>query len=248
MRRWMLLVLMVLTGNCLASTPPQASADAQTLHQLRSAGFALSSNLLVYFNFEYGRAQEAGNREKYREALRELREGASSLGEAEHGKVYKIEEWVADLENHANEPTYPFSISLNRILEAHSQLDGLLASRYRSSAGGLSRSQSELNALSMDVSRMQLLYQTFTFRTLIVYIMDSDDGTVAALNQRVEEGFSRLVLDSPEAAAQVEKARMSYVFVRERLAQLDKTWLPNSVEYYMRRVVRLLDQAAVKGG
>ncbi|MCY1557284.1 hypothetical protein D9M68_941250 [compost metagenome] len=95
---------------------------------------------------------------------------------------------------------------------------------------------------------MQLLYLTFTFRTLIVYIMDSDDRAVAALNQRIEEGFGRLVLKSPEAAVQVEKARMSYVFVRERLAQLDKSWLPNSVEYYMRRVVRLLDQAAASVG
>ncbi|MDH4874457.1 hypothetical protein [Pseudomonas sp. BN515] len=248
MRRWMLLVLVLLTGNVLASPPAEISANAQSLHQLRSAGFALSANLLVYFNFEYGRAQEASNHEQYREALRVLREGAASLGGAERHKVGQIEAWVADLEEHAGEPTYPFSISLNRILEAHSQLDGLLGERYRASAGSISRSQSELNALSLDASRMQLLYLTFTFRTLIVYIMDSDDGTVAALNQRIEDGFSRLALESPEAVTQVQKARMSYVFVRERMEQLDKSWLPNSVEYYMRRVVRLLDQAAVSVG
>lgn len=212
-----------------------ASLDAERLHSIRSQAFSVCSNLLVHYNPNQNDS-DPRHAEHYRQALHQLQQlvtqeqdplliqAASDM----HQRVGELERQPAS--NAQLHPTW-----INPLLEAQARLDRQAATRYAAIAPGEPRREA-LHRLSLDIERLQLLYQTRTFGSLAVYVMAMDDNTFVQLDQQILEGFAALEQDWPQQATELSKLKRKYDFIRPRLLRHELGWVPGGAAYYLGQV------------
>ncbi|MNY05459.1 hypothetical protein D3C86_1381820 [compost metagenome] len=79
-----------------------------------------------------------------------------------------------------------------------------------------------------------------------MYVLDVDDDTVPQLDGQILQGFADLKAQWPERASELSKLKQSYDFVRPRLLQHDRAWVPGSAAYYLGQVTTRLAQLDAK--
>lgn len=212
-----------------------ASPNAERLQAIRSQAFSTCSNLLVHYNPNQNDS-DPRNAERYQQALQQLQR----LVTLEQDPL--LIQYASDMRKHVEQlerqsattaELYPTWI--NPLLEAQSRLDQQASVRYASATPIEPRRQA-LHKLALDIERLQLLYQTRTFGSLAVYVIEMDDTTFAQLDQQIQQNFTALKQDWPEHAAELNKLLRKYDFIRPRLLKHELVWVPGSAAYYLGQV------------
>ncbi|MNN96595.1 hypothetical protein D3C81_2156150 [compost metagenome] len=66
-----------------------------------------------------------------------------------------------------------------------------------------------------------------------MYVMVVDDETVPDLDRNIINGLSELNKQWPEKSAELERLNTKYRFIRFRLLNNSRGWVPGSAAYYM---------------
>jgi hypothetical protein len=222
-----------------------ASLAAERLHSIRSQAFSVCSNLLVHYNPNQNDG-DSRHTENYRKALQQLQQLVTQeqdplLIEA----TSDIRKRIDELELQPTSNAYLYPMWINPILEAQARLDQQAAKRYGVTTPSDPRHQ-VLHRLSLDIARLQLLYQTRTFSSLAVYVMEMDDNTFPQLDQQIIQGFTTLEQNWQQHAAELSKLKRKYNFVRPRLLKHEQGWVPGSAAYYLGQVTAGLAQLDTK--
>lgn len=226
---------------CLLPALACADLSARRLQDIRLQAFGLCSNLLAFYNPNQ-QAADPRYAERYRQDLLTLRgllagQGAASLelAVAEMGKQIDGLEAVPA----GQDELYPGWII--PLLKAHARLDREAAEAYAASPPGDERLLT-LHRLSLDIERLLLLYQTRAFSMLGMYVMVVDDDTVPQLDAGILQGFADLTVQWSEHSAELEALKHNYDFIRPRLLQHSRNWVPGSAAYYLGRITSRLAQ------
>lgn len=233
--RLLLVLLLALPG--LAS----ASLSAQRLQDIRIQAFGTCSNLLAFYNPNQD-AADPRHAERYREHLQALQglldgQDATPLGQA-GAEMHTL---VADLGRVPAGQAELYPELIIPLLKAHARLDREAATAYAAAPPAEQR-QLTLHGLSLNVERLLLLYQTRAFSLIGMYVLDVDDNTVPQLDGQIHQGFADLAAQWPEHSAELAKLKQSYDFIRPRLLQHDRAWVPGSAAYYLGQVTTRLAQ------
>ncbi len=211
-----------------------ASPNAERLQTIRIQAFKVCSNLLADYNPNQ-HDSDPRYAERYRLALQELEQLVVQEQEPLLIQTVKnMRQPIDELERHpeTNPQLYPNWI--NPLLEAQARLDNQAAATYASL--NVTADKELSNRLNLDIERLQLLYQTRTFGSLGVYVMEVDDNTFAQLDQRIVRGFAALEQQRPDQAVELGKLKSSYEFIRPRLLKHELTWVPGGAAYYLGKV------------
>ncbi|MCY1479593.1 hypothetical protein D9M68_130330 [compost metagenome] len=226
---------------CLLPTLACADLSARRLQDIRLQAFDLCSNLLAYYNPNQ-EAADPRHAERYRQDLLTLRgllagQGASSLELA----VAEMGEQIDGLEVVPAGQDELYAGWIIPLLKAQARLDREAAERYAAAPPSDERLL-VLHRLSLDIERLLLLYQTRAFSLLGMYVMVVDDDTVPQLDAGIVRGFAELTTQWPEHAAELAALKRNYDFIRPRLLQHSRDWVPGSAAYYLGRITSRLAQ------
>ncbi|MDH4565592.1 hypothetical protein E8E95_02755 [Pseudomonas sp. BN414] len=218
----------------LVPTLALANLDAERLQAIRGKAFSACSNLLVHYNPNQD-GSDSRFTERYRQDLLTLQqlvaqEGDPQLIQAAAAMRHSIDE--LERQPASNAQLYPAWI--NPLLKAQASLDQQAAKRY--SAAVLDEPRLALHELSLNVARLQLLYQARTFGGLVVYVVDGDDNAFIQLDRQILQGFTALEHSWPQHAAELNKLKGKYDYVRPRLLKNEQRWVPGSAAYYLGQV------------
>lgn len=139
----------------------------------------------------------------------------------------------------SNAQLYPNWI--NPLLEAHANLDRLAASRYTANPP-VAPELAIRHTLTLDVARLLLLYQTRTFGSLAVYVIEVDEGTFTHLDLQIKQGFRTMEQLTPDQAVAIAKLKRKYEYIRPRLLQHEIDWVPTGAAYYLGQIIDGLNQ------
>ncbi len=211
-----------------------AGADAERLQTIRGKAFSVCSNLLVRYNPNQD-GSDPRYTDRYHQDLKTLQqlvaqEEDPQLIQAAADMGKRIEE----LERQPASSAALYPTWINPLLKAQASLDQQAAKRYATVAPG--EPSLALHALSLNIQRLQLLYQARIFSGLIVYVVDGDENTFMQLDQQIIEGFSALEQSWPQKAAELGKLKGKYDYVRPRLLKSDKGWVTGGAAYYLSQV------------
>lgn len=223
--------------------PSLAFADlsAENLQSLRTKGFSLCNHLLVYYNPNQNGA-DPRHAELYREALQQLQQTLAGNTDTElQAAANAMQQRVRELEQQPTADAQLYPRWINPLLQAHATFDNLAAARYANSLPESSK-RLTLHTLSLNIDRLQLVYQTRIFGSLAVYVLQVDQNTVALLDGQIAQGFDTLAQQAPEHAAELAKLRRKYDYVRPRLLQHALSWVPSSAAYYLNQITDRLAQ------
>lgn len=231
MRRFICLAWLLFTLDATAA------GDFDTLQQIRFQAFSVSSELLLYYNpnQDGGDPRHAAG---YRQGLQRLQQLASDQPEVLQRDVSRLLQMVAALEA---QPLAEIGLRpswINPILEAQATLErnaAQLDGRQQGSAG------QAIDVLQLDLARLLLLYETRTFGSLAVYVMDMDDDSFVRLDRQIMAGFEQLTIGSGEHREALDGLRRKYDFIRPRLLQHGQGWVPESAFYYLDGIGRRLE-------
>lgn len=212
-----------------------ASLDAERLQTIRSQAFSTCSNLLVHYNPNQNDS-DPRHAERYRQALHQLQQ----LVTLEQDPLLiqaasDMRQRIGELERQPASDAQLYPTWINPLLEAQARLDRQAGKRYAAIAPS-EPSREVLHRLSLDIERLQLLYQTRTFGSLAVYVLEMDDNTFAQLDQQILQGFAALEHDWPQQAAELSKLKRKYDFIRPRLLSHELDWVPGGAAYYVGQV------------
>lgn len=231
MNRFLWLVL----AACSMVIPAQANEQSNHFQHIRLQGFLLMNNVLAFYN-PNGEGMDYRFQERYQQALVRLEEVVPPEGKMREA-LAQIREKLTDLDSKASEtPEYLYSHWVNPMLKAHAELDALAAAQYRQSSPP--EALARRHALNLDLSRLLLLYQTRTFGTLGVFVMVMEEDTFSRLDSSIESGFAELMAAHPELEEAVARLNSHYEFVRPRLMEHGKKWVPGITAYYMGNISR----------
>lgn len=235
LHRLLLVLLLMLPG--LAS----ASLAAQRLQDIRLQAFAACSNLLAFYNPNQDEA-DPRHLERYRQGFDGLQQLLAGQDDA------ALKEAAAEMRSVLEEiervPAGQMELYPERIIplmKAHARLEHRAAELYAAAPAAEPR-QLTLHRLSLDIERLLLLYQSRAFSLIGMYVLDVDDDTVPQLDGQILQGFADLKAQWPERATELSKLKQSYDFVRPRLLQHDRAWVPGSAAYYLGQVTTRLAQ------
>ncbi|MCC6073916.1 hypothetical protein ACFPTX_19585 [Pseudomonas sp. GCM10022188] len=222
------------------------SSVAQQLHEIRTHGFMLCSNLLVYFNSQDpASAFDPKVREEYRLNLRDLDTLAGGVAD-QPGIADSLQELKATIDSIEKEPEdvrVLYTSSLMPILRAHGDLEKAAESAYLK-MGATSPVVAGLNQLSLDMGRMLLLYESQAFINIGEYSVKSGEGSFEAIDQRIGSRFEELLKLEPNMESELREAITDYRFVRQKLKASNQTLISRSAIMYLGRSVEKLNLLA----
>lgn len=235
----LLFVLLLLPNLALASL------NAERLQAIRSLGFSVCSNLLVHYNPNQGDS-EPRYAERYHQALQQLQQ----LVTLEQDPLLiqaasEMRQHINELERQPASDAALYPARINPLLEAQARLDQQAAKRYASVAPSEPNRQL-LHHLTLNIERLQLLYQTRTFGSLAIYAVEVDDNTFPQLDQQILQGFAAIEHDRPQQAVELSKLKRKYEFIRPRLLKHELGWVPGSAAYYLGQVSDGLTKLDIK--
>ena len=235
------LVFFILCGPARAD-----SAAAQRLHELRTQGFLLCANLLVYYNNQdpaaafYPEAREA-----YRRNLAELDRLTAALQDKPQLAVALREMKVAigQLEKQPENSRVEYSLGLNPVLRAQGDFDKLVAAEYQKS-GEQPVKLANLHQLSLDLGRMLLLYENQAFSRTGIYSFEVHENSFKEIDQRIGTTYKALEELLPEGGDELKEVWQNYSFIRQRLKTSEHQVVARSATLYLGKGVQALDQLA----
>jgi hypothetical protein len=211
-----------------------ASLDAERLQAIRSQAFSVCSNLLVHYNPNQD-DHDPRYAERYRQDLLKLQQLVAQEEDPQLiQSVDSMRHSIDELERQpaSNAQLYPAWI--NPLLKAQASLDKQAAKRYSSVAP--SELRLTLHSLTLNIERLQLLYQARTFGGLVVYAVDGDDNMFNQLDQQIVQGFTELGQSWPQHSIELSRLKSKYDFVRPSLLKNEKGWVPSGAAYYLGQV------------
>ncbi|MNZ91373.1 hypothetical protein D3C78_1103550 [compost metagenome] len=238
--------LLAVTLLLLTTLPAWATTDTRDrLHAIRSQGFSLASNVLVYFNYQDPASTfDPAAREAYRANLANLGRlvggapAAPGLGEALQGlqdALAQLEKQPADSRQHPR--------LLNPLLRAHGELEKIAAAAY-AEAGAGAPGVVELHQQSIDLARMLLLYETHAFINLGIFFMDFHEDSLRELDQQVASRHATLLERLPGSADVLARVWTDYNFIRPNLLEPGKGVAAHSASRYLGKGIERLDHLA----
>jgi len=226
----------------LLAPPNLHASQGQHWHELRSLGFSLSANLLAYHS-EYEDIADPRRVDAYQQALQSIRLHATHLQDAELLSLSQtLEEQVGLLERQPATDIYRLPQLLNPILHSQAELDSLAGQHLTRQA--TDPRLTRLHQLSLDCSRILLLYQIRTYRFAVqTYFMTREEDSFEHLDQRIGEHFTALAND-PQLEPALQRAQRHYLFVRDKLVNHDQNWAPGGAATYLGLSISTLDELA----
>ena len=217
-----------------------AAQEAEQLFKIRYQAFAISSELLLYYN----PSQEGGDprhAEGYRRGVAQLQRLVASGPQTLQEPASELQRSIERLEAQPDSadqvilrPTW-----INPILEAQASLDRQAERLYDELPDDPRRVQ---HALQLELARLLLLYQTRTFGSLGVYVIGISDDSFERFDQQIIAGFDNLRGSDGNQASELEALRRKYEFIRPRLLHHNQDWVPESAFYYLDAIARRLDE------
>lgn len=235
------LVLFILCGPARAD-----SSDAQRLHEIRTQGFLLCANLLVYYNnLDPAAAFYPAAREAYRQNLAELDTLTAPLQDNPElsASLRDMKSAIGQLEKQPENSQVEYSVLLNPVLRAQGDLDRLAAAAYQAS-GEPPANVASLHRLSLDMGRMLLLYETQAFSRAGIYSFDVHENSFNELDQRIDATHKSLTELLPDASKELREVWQNYGFVRQRLKTSEQQVVARSASLYLGKSVAMLDRLA----
>jgi hypothetical protein len=230
----------------LSSAARAESSVTQQLHEIRTHGFLLCANLLVYFNSQDPAAAfDPEVREAYRLSLRELDALAGGVDDQPGiaDSLQELKSAVGLIEKEPKDVRLLYTSSLMPILRAHGDLEEAAENAYLK-MGETSLVVAGLNQLSLDMGRMLLLYESQAFINIGEYSVKSGEGSFEAIDQRIGSRFEELLKLEPAMESELRTAITDYKFVRQQLKASNQTLISRSAIMYLGRSVEKLNLLA----
>lgn len=244
----MLRRLLAVTLLLLTTLPAWATTDASDrLHAMRSHGFLLVANVLVYFNYHDSASTFSPEvREAYRAHLAGLGrlagEAPATPGLVE--AVQGLQEALAQLEKQPEDAAGQYARWINPLLRAHGELEKAAAAAYGGTGAGDSPA-GRLQQQSLDLGRLLLLYETQAFTNLGIFAVDFHEDSFREIDQRVAARHAALLEELPDAGATLGKVWTDYNFIRPHLLDSGKGVASRSAVRYLGKGIEHLDQLAL---
>lgn len=246
MLKKLLLTIATLTLSTLlhAQTAP---SELQHTYQMRSLAYSATANIMVFYNLD-STPFDPKNHKQYHQDLDQLQQLATQNGDtAVLEELAKIRELVAKLEALPQNQDYirnvaiPYRNLLNPLFEAQQRLDQALEQRYSVIARSSEDSwQQGLHALSLDHSRAMQQYSMLTFTSLSY--LNLGDTSLKLISERIEEQFNQLKSQNEEKAPELKKLATNFNFIRKKLVDQPRPWIPALATFYLSKNVNALTQ------
>ena len=229
------------------SAPARADSSlAQRLHEIRTQGFLLCSHLLVYYNNQDpAGAFYPASREAYRRSLAELDMLTATLQDEPEltASLREMKSAIGQLEKQPENNRTEYSLWLNPVLRAQGDFDRIAAAQYQES-GKPAASVVNLHQLSLDMSRMLLLYESQAFSRTGIYSFEVHENSFDEIDQRIGETHKTLEEQLPDAGNELKEVWRNYSFIRQRLKTSEQAVIARSASLYLGKSVGTLDRLA----
>lgn len=245
------LLLAVLT-TCMGITFPAHGTplELQRIHEMRSLAYLATTNLMVFYNLD-ATPFDPDNAKNYRDSLTQLAQIATQDSDSVvNNELRKIEALTTQLDalprdrEHVRTVAIPYQRLLNPLYQAQQRIDNDLEQRYealaRNSTDGW---QQGVNALSIEHSRMMQQYAMLTFPSLAY--LNIEDPTLALIDGRIQHGFEQLERLHVKHAAELQKLAVNYTFIRKKLVNQPRPWIPVRTTFYLSRNITALSGLAL---
>lgn len=236
-----LLLIFAFSSPTLAETAP-----SQRLHEIRTHGFLLCSNLLVYFNnHDPDSTFDPQAREAYRQnlaSMQKLIEGAPE-NLAMTASLQQMKSAIDQIEQQPQDAMEQYSRWINSILRAHAELEKAAESAYLKTHE-TAQATVTIHQQSMDISRMLLLYETQAFIGLGIFAMEFHEDLSKEIDQQIDSRHATLLELLPSSHNELEKVRRDYSFIRSRLLSPDREIVSRSAAIYLGRSIEQLNNLA----
>lgn len=230
----------------LSITARAESSVTQQLHEIRTHGFMLCSSLLVYFNNQDPTAAfDPEAREAYRRNLRELDTLVAAVADKPGIAValQGLKTSIGELEQQPEDARLLYTSSLNPVLHAQSDLDKAAGAAYLA-AGEIAPAVASLHQMSLDMSRMLLLYQSKGFSNIGIHSVELDEHSYNRIDQRIGSTLESLMNVAPDMKPELNEVWRNYNFVRQRLMKNDQAAVSRSASLYLGKGVDMLNLLA----
>ncbi|SFP52871.1 hypothetical protein SAMN05216229_103132 [Geopseudomonas sagittaria] len=221
-------------------------AVAHRLHEIRTHGFLLCSNLLVYFNNHDPAATfDPEAKQAYQQNLTHLQGMVDGLPDntAIASSLNKIKSAIDHLEQQPKDAYEQYSRLINPILREHGELDKAVEAAYKT-ARSEEPTTDNLHQQSLDTSRMLLLYETQAFIGLGIFSIEFHEDTFQEIDQRISSRHATLIELLPHFRSDLEKIHTDYNFIRPRLLAPGQRIVSRSAAIYLGRGVTRLNNLA----
>jgi hypothetical protein len=243
--------LLAVTLLLLTTLPAWAMPEtSQRLHAIRSQGFLLTANVLIYFNtHDPASTFDPAVREAYHANLARLEQligetpDTPGLGEA----LRSLQEALTQLEKQPADSRGHYPSWINPVLRAHGEIDKAAAAAY-AAAGASDPGIVELHQQSIDLARLLLLYETHAFTNLGIFFIDFHEDSLREIDQRVTSRHAALVERLPASADVLGRVWTDYNFVRPGLLAPESGVASRSASLYLGKSIERLDRLARNAG
>lgn len=239
--------LMAVTLLFLIALPAWAEiGDGQRLHVIRSNGFLLASNLLVYFNnHDPASTFSPEARETYHASLGNLQKLIKEVPDNRElaGALQSLEYAIGQLEQQPEDTYELYARWINPVLRAHAELERAAAAAY-SATNEADPATSSLHQQNIDIGRMLLLYETQAFTNLGIFAMDYHEGSFQEIDQRITSRQATLHELLPGSGDALDKIWTDYHFIRPQLLSRDQQVVSRSATIYLGKSMSRLDGLA----
>lgn len=218
--------------------------DLSRLQEIRTLGFDFATNLLLYYA-PYEKYPDPHLRQIYNDDSRRILQLSQQLqgGKQLSDSVLRIQALTRELEQQpmdAMQLSYPSW--LNPILEEHARLDQTASALYAGMEPPSARTR-QVNALSVLMSQLLLLYQVKAYQSLSTAALEMSDQDYGVLDGRITQALAGL---DPSAFpdGKLKKLERNYGFVRTHILDATQRGAVGSVSFYLRGNIKTLSQLA----
>lgn len=234
---WQWLTVLCIYAAMLPLQNARAGTDLplQTAFEARLANTALLSDILRFYNPKF-ESYNPGLRATYQQRLGQLEEWSRQY--SDHSirlGIESLKKPLAELEQLPKNRAQMRPVWVNRIVETHARLDELLA---RSQKSELTDVQKYSQQLALAVATQNLIYQTATFSSINLLVVNTSSDPLSLLDSRVQDALTVLkaaLADSPT----LEKLITRYQFIQPRLLGHQEKWVPSVVAFYTDSICEL---------
>lgn len=244
MRMGFLRALVLVALGLLVQTTALSAPQEQELVQLRSLGYSLMSNLLVYYNID-GTPYDPDNEAAYKRDLDLMQRISVKVSQVEAGEhVARLTQLIKAVHNlpqslsEARSVDSPYPRWLMPVVEEFFSLETWLSGRIDSAHG----SEAGLYQLRHDIERLGLSYQLAAFHNLGADVWILDDASVMALDASIQKRLQALSASQEDR----DKLTRDYLFVRTQILNPGGRRMPNGVARYMERITTRIGELAAQ--